>query len=154
MVPKTSSLWRNLRAYQIYGANTNVGKTVISTILCKSLARSNPAPKIWYLKPISTGPLAEADDRHISRFSPEANTRCLFQFDEAVSPHIAARSKPVCHRFYVLTNTDHEIATVRSGNPRWRVKVSYRMFSVWNWSCIGRNRRRRPFSNPEWLIPS
>lgn len=91
---KPSSLWRNLRAYQIYGANTNVGKTVMSTILCKTLARSQPTPKIWYLKPISTGPLEEADDRHISRFSPEANTRCLFQFDEAVSPHIAARSKP------------------------------------------------------------
>ena len=93
--PKPSSLWRDLRAYQIYGANTDVGKTVMSTILCKTLARSQPAPKIWYLKPVSTGPLGEADDRHISRFSPEAITRCLFQFDEAVSPHIAARSKPV-----------------------------------------------------------
>jgi dethiobiotin synthetase/adenosylmethionine--8-amino-7-oxononanoate aminotransferase len=95
MLPKPSSLWRNLKAYQIYGANTDVGKTVISTILCKALAQSQPTPKVWYLKPISTGPLTEADDRHISRFCPEANGRCLFQFDEAVSPHIAARSKPV-----------------------------------------------------------
>jgi dethiobiotin synthetase/adenosylmethionine--8-amino-7-oxononanoate aminotransferase len=99
MPSKPSSLWRTLRAYQIYGANTDVGKTVISTILCKTLARSYPAQKLWYLKPISTGPLAEADDRHISRFSPKARTRCLFQFDEAVSPHIAARSKPVCSLF-------------------------------------------------------
>ena len=95
MVESTASLWRSLRAYQIYGANTDVGKTVMSTILCKSFARRNPKDRIWYLKPVSTGPESEADDRHLARFSPQTNTRCLFQFDQAVSPHIAARSKPV-----------------------------------------------------------
>jgi dethiobiotin synthetase/adenosylmethionine--8-amino-7-oxononanoate aminotransferase len=95
MASKTSSLWRALRSYQIYGANTDVGKTVMSTILCKALTSTNPLEKVWYLKPVSTGPLSEADYRHISRFSPETKTQCLYQFDEAVSPHIAARSKPV-----------------------------------------------------------
>ncbi|KAL2064072.1 hypothetical protein VTL71DRAFT_4566 [Oculimacula yallundae] len=89
---KTSSLWRSLKAYQIYGANTDVGKTIMSTILCKAFARKFPNEKTWYLKPVSTGPLNEADDRHLTRFSPETKTSCLFQFDEAVSPHIAARS--------------------------------------------------------------
>lgn len=87
-----SSLWRNLRSYQIYGANTNVGKTIMSTILLKAHARKFPSEETWYLKPVSTGPLDEADDRHISQFAPKVQTRCLYQFDEAVSPHIAVRS--------------------------------------------------------------
>ncbi|EKD12561.1 hypothetical protein MBM_09317 [Drepanopeziza brunnea f. sp. 'multigermtubi' MB_m1] len=92
MALRNASLWRTLRSYQIYGANTNVGKTILSTVLCKAFARKYPSEAMWYLKPVSTGPLDEADDRHLARFSPETRTHCLFQFDEAVSPHIAARS--------------------------------------------------------------
>lgn len=92
---KPSSLWRALKAYQIYGANTDVGKTIVSTILCRAFARRYPHQNTWYLKPVSTGPLSEADDGHVSKFSSRTKTRCLFQFDEPVSPHIAARSKPV-----------------------------------------------------------
>ncbi|CZR61489.1 related to onanonoxo-7-onima-8-eninoihtemlysoneda [Phialocephala subalpina] len=96
MPSRMSSLWRSLPAYQIYGANTNVGKTIMSTILLKAHARKYPSQNTWYLKPVSTGPLEEADDRHISYFAPKTQTRCLYQFDEAVSPHIAARSsKPL-----------------------------------------------------------
>ena len=100
MPSKSSSLWRSLRAYQIYGANTNVGKTIMSTILTKAFKHKFPSQNVWYLKPVSTGPLDEADDRHITRFSPDTKTKCLFQFDEAVSPHIAARSSKV--RFSTL----------------------------------------------------
>lgn len=96
MARTASSLWRTLKAYQIYGANTDVGKTVMSTILCKAFERSDPAQNVWYLKPVSTGPLSEADDRHISRFTSQIKSHCLFQFDEPVSPHIAARTRPVC----------------------------------------------------------
>ncbi|KAF8861314.1 PLP-dependent transferase [Acephala macrosclerotiorum] len=96
MASRMSSLWRTLPAYQFYGANTNVGKTIMSTILLKAHARKFPSQNTWYLKPVSTGPLEEADDRHISNFAPKTQTRCLYQFDEAVSPHIAARSsKPL-----------------------------------------------------------
>jgi dethiobiotin synthetase/adenosylmethionine--8-amino-7-oxononanoate aminotransferase len=95
MAARMSSLWRNLRAYQIYGANTNVGKTIMSTILLKAHARKFPSENTWYLKPVSTGPLEEADNRHIAQFAPKVQTKCLYQFDEAVSPHIAARSSEV-----------------------------------------------------------
>jgi dethiobiotin synthetase/adenosylmethionine--8-amino-7-oxononanoate aminotransferase len=95
MASKSSSLWRSLKCYQIYGANTDVGKTIMSTILCKAFRQRSPSETTWYLKPVSTGPLDEADDRHITRFAPQTKTRCLFQFDEAVSPHIAARSSKV-----------------------------------------------------------
>ncbi|KAI9773668.1 MAG: hypothetical protein M1840_006942 [Geoglossum simile] len=85
-----SPLWRSLRVYQIYGANTNVGKTIVSTVLCKALRRRLPAEGVWYMKPVSTGPRDEADDRHVTRFAGSP-TQCLFQFDQPLSPHIAAR---------------------------------------------------------------
>jgi dethiobiotin synthetase/adenosylmethionine--8-amino-7-oxononanoate aminotransferase len=90
IIGKMSVLWRSLRSYQIYGANTDVGKTVVSTILCKALHKHRPDEKVWYLKPISTGPLDEADDYHLRAFAPRTTSKCLFQFNEPVSPHIAA----------------------------------------------------------------
>lgn len=92
---KPSSLWRTLKAYQVYGANTDVGKTIMSTILSKAFRLRYPNQNNWYLKPVSTGPSADADNGHVSRFSPQTKTQCLFQFEKAVSPHIAARSTPV-----------------------------------------------------------
>jgi hypothetical protein len=61
-----SVLWPRLRTVQIYGANTGVGKTVISTLLCKALRRRLPDHSVHYLKPISTGPLDDQDNRYAS----------------------------------------------------------------------------------------
>jgi bifunctional dethiobiotin synthetase / adenosylmethionine---8-amino-7-oxononanoate aminotransferase len=83
-----SSLHRHLLTYQLYGANTDVGKTIFSTILCKAFTRSKK--KTWYLKPVSTGPLNEADDAHVKLFAPQTASTCLFQFGLPASPHIAA----------------------------------------------------------------
>jgi dethiobiotin synthetase/adenosylmethionine--8-amino-7-oxononanoate aminotransferase len=59
-----SSVSLSLRAFQIYGANTNVGKTIVSTILCKALRRKSKNHEgVWYLKPVSTGAKDDADDR-------------------------------------------------------------------------------------------
>lgn len=89
-----SSLFRNLKVHQIYASNTSVGKTILSTLLLRAHTRLLPDKKTYYLKPVSTGPDYEADDRHISRFNPPTQTKCLYQFDDAVSPHIAAKSSP------------------------------------------------------------
>ena len=54
-------LFRSLRIHQIFGANTEVGKTIFSTALCRtSLALGE---KVSYLKPVGTGDLDEGDDR-------------------------------------------------------------------------------------------
>jgi len=60
-----SPLSRSLHAVQVYGANTNVGKTVVSTLLCKALLRRKAEndQSVWYLKPVSTGAGEDADDR-------------------------------------------------------------------------------------------
>ncbi|KAH6603810.1 hypothetical protein Trco_007256 [Trichoderma cornu-damae] len=91
--PLASPLWRSLRAYQIFGANTEVGKTVFSTLLCKAAAaRTNRSPGgVAFLKPVSTGPDDEADDRHILKFAPDVSHKTLFQYKIPVSPHIAAK---------------------------------------------------------------
>jgi dethiobiotin synthetase/adenosylmethionine--8-amino-7-oxononanoate aminotransferase len=56
-------LRRSLRVYQIWGANTDVGKTVFSTILCGLTAKYRRHEETTFLKPVSTGPLHEADDQ-------------------------------------------------------------------------------------------
>ena len=54
-------LWRHLRVHQIYGANTEVGKTVFTTALCKAAAKLYKGETTSFLKPVSTGPSDEAD---------------------------------------------------------------------------------------------
>ncbi|CBF71161.1 hypothetical protein AN6644.2 [Aspergillus nidulans FGSC A4] len=92
MAPVGAALWRSLRAHQVYGANTDVGKTIVSTFLCNAVNRLKNQGKSAFLKPVSTGPLDEADDRHLQRHAPNTLTKCLYQFDEPVSPHIAAKT--------------------------------------------------------------
>ncbi|TDZ75102.1 Bifunctional dethiobiotin synthetase/7 8-diamino-pelargonic acid aminotransferase [Colletotrichum trifolii] len=92
--PVGALLWRSLRAYQIYGANTDVGKTVFSSMLCNAARKSWPDEQTAFLKPVSTGPAAEADDRCKSRsvlFAPGIANKTLYQFEMPASPHLAAQ---------------------------------------------------------------
>ena len=56
----SAALWPRLRTLQIYGANTGVGKTIFSTVLCRAFQRK--LQRVQYVKPVSTGPLDDADD--------------------------------------------------------------------------------------------
>jgi bifunctional dethiobiotin synthetase / adenosylmethionine---8-amino-7-oxononanoate aminotransferase len=105
-----SQLYKHLRIHQIFGANTDVGKTILTTALARaSAARNIP---VFYLKPVSTGRPEDADDRfvnfatlqisaqdydrHIDRYGGAPNlieTCCLYRYDEPVSPHLAAKLK-------------------------------------------------------------
>ncbi|KAI1504477.1 bifunctional dethiobiotin synthetase/adenosylmethionine-8-amino-7-oxononanoate aminotransferase [Biscogniauxia marginata] len=97
MAPVRSLLWRSLRVYQIYGANTDVGKTIFATILCNATSKLWNNERTSFLKPVSTGPANEADSCHIARYSPSTTNRTLLQYDIPTSPHIAARvsGKPI-----------------------------------------------------------
>ncbi|KAG8796991.1 hypothetical protein FRC17_007885, partial [Serendipita sp. 399] len=86
-------LFTHLRVHQIFGANTDVGKTIFATIL--SLASATRRKRVFYLKPVSTGAPWDADDTHIKKYRPKGaliSTECLVQMDEPVSPHLAALS--------------------------------------------------------------
>ncbi|KAJ2998011.1 hypothetical protein NUW58_g461 [Xylaria curta] len=63
MSPIGPLLWRNLRVYKIYGANTDVGKTIVASILCNATRRLWKDEATAYLKPVSTGAEDEADDK-------------------------------------------------------------------------------------------
>jgi bifunctional dethiobiotin synthetase / adenosylmethionine---8-amino-7-oxononanoate aminotransferase len=54
-----SSLFKHLRVHQIFGANTDVGKTVLTNALVRAAVSKHR--KVFYLKPVSTGP--DADDQ-------------------------------------------------------------------------------------------
>lgn len=88
-----ASLFKHLRVHQIFGANTNVGKTILATALV--LASASRKTTVHYLKPISTGPLEEADDYHVKRYGRHEGSlisaECLFRYKEPVSPHLAAQ---------------------------------------------------------------
>ncbi|KAG6330680.1 hypothetical protein ID866_8408 [Astraeus odoratus] len=88
-----SHLYRHLRIHQIFGANTDVGKTIVTTALVRASAIKNNS--VFYLKPVSTGPLRDADDEHVMRFAGPnrslVETRCLFRYKDPVSPHLAVR---------------------------------------------------------------
>lgn len=55
-----SLLFKNLRIHQIFGANTDVGKTILTSALVRASAASGH--NVYYLKPVSTGPMSDADD--------------------------------------------------------------------------------------------
>lgn len=87
-------LSKRLLALQIFGANTNVGKTIFSVLLARS-ARSDT--HVHYLKPISTGSQSDADEFHLSRFADKttlASVHTLLQYGLPISPHLATPNPP------------------------------------------------------------
>lgn len=55
-----STLFRHLRVNQIFGANTDVGKTILASALVRASTTHGP---VFYLKPVSTGLPQDADDQ-------------------------------------------------------------------------------------------
>ncbi|KAG6054907.1 hypothetical protein E4U17_003352 [Claviceps sp. LM77 group G4] len=64
--PLAALLWRSLRVYQVFGANTDVGKTIFTTLLARTARKKAQDEHVAFLKPVSTGAADEADDRYWS----------------------------------------------------------------------------------------
>ena len=58
-----SVLYDLLRVHQVFGANTNVGKTILTSALVRASAANRK--RVYYLKPVSTGPKEDADDESL-----------------------------------------------------------------------------------------
>ncbi|OJD38104.1 adenosylmethionine-8-amino-7-oxononanoate aminotransferase [Diplodia corticola] len=124
-------LWRHLRPYQIWGANTNVGKTVFTTILSAAAWHNHgwPDHHVTYLKPVSTGPADQSDIRQFQRFFARMypskynrylNTKCFVEYDEPVSPDIAAaHSKQPPMSDSQLQSLIHNYISRCSDKPGW-----------------------------------
>ncbi|KAI0394402.1 bifunctional dethiobiotin synthetase/adenosylmethionine-8-amino-7-oxononanoate aminotransferase [Xylariaceae sp. FL0594] len=118
MPPIGSLLWRNLRIYKIYGANTDVGKTIFTTIFCNASKRLWKDEATAYLKPVSTGPDDEADDNHIKRFTKGVVHHTAYQYGQPVSPHIAARGNVIPNE-QVLQSIYAFASERASAGPGW-----------------------------------
>jgi len=57
-----AALWPSLKCIQIYGANTDVGKTIVTGILGTALR--NRSVRTNYIKPVSTGSSDDTDHRY------------------------------------------------------------------------------------------
>ncbi|ORY19006.1 pyridoxal phosphate-dependent transferase [Clohesyomyces aquaticus] len=95
MSRSAAGLLRDLIVYQIYGANTGVGKTVVSTLIGRHFVGRGGKTrwKVHYIKPVQTGPVEEHDDRYVARFAKHS-TSTLVKYPEPVSPHVAAKGSP------------------------------------------------------------
>ncbi|WVO16985.1 dethiobiotin synthase [Cryptococcus depauperatus] len=97
-------LFPKLRTYQVFGANTDVGKTLLTTALLRASAsryakdKDKPSKRVFYLKPVSTGPESESDESYVQRntrpYSQYISTQNLYQYREPMSPHLAAKLAP------------------------------------------------------------
>jgi dethiobiotin synthetase/adenosylmethionine--8-amino-7-oxononanoate aminotransferase len=97
---------RAFQAYQIFAANTNVGKTIFATGLCRAAAIvSNKDRDVFYLKPVQTGYPVDSDERcvfrvldslllmisirHVQTYNTLLKSNTLYKYPDPVSPHIA-----------------------------------------------------------------
>jgi dethiobiotin synthetase len=75
------------RGFFVTGTDTDVGKTVLSALLCVAL-------DAVYWKPVQTGAVEGTDTERVRQWAglPAARTRPeAYRFDPPVSPHLAAR---------------------------------------------------------------
>ncbi|KAJ3126914.1 hypothetical protein HK100_010014 [Physocladia obscura] len=100
-----------IRALLMFGANTDVGKTLLSAALCRGAAAHFGSDKVAYLKPIQTGYPTDSDSRFVAKFCPGIYTSTLFTFQDAISPHLAAirENRPISDES-VLAAVETELA--------------------------------------------
>lgn len=79
MAPLSALLWRHLRVHQIYGANTDVGKTIVASILCNATSNASRGELTTYLKPVSTGPDSDSDSLCLQS-SPRVSRKIIADF--------------------------------------------------------------------------
>ncbi|EGF76870.1 hypothetical protein BATDEDRAFT_20952 [Batrachochytrium dendrobatidis JAM81] len=94
----------SLPIVSVFSANTNVGKTIASTVLCRGanavlgrhqqsqmMAETGLNSSVLYLKPVQTGYPIDSDSRkdHIT-FCPGIRSETLITYTEPASPHLTA----------------------------------------------------------------
>mmetsp|Transcript_9877 Transcript_9877/g.12502 ORF Transcript_9877/g.12502 Transcript_9877/m.12502 type:complete len:926 (+) Transcript_9877:152-2929(+) len=86
---------KNHPTHLIFGANTDVGKTVVSTSLVKSNIHNNKI--VNYVKPLQSGGGDESFiDKHVKGMENTMNCfegHTLFRWDTPASPHLASRKE-------------------------------------------------------------
>lgn len=90
----------NAPVFQVFGANTDVGKTIVSAGICRGAARAARDQQVAYIKPLQTGTdpdvpgSFQGDAPFITKHAQaggKLDISTLFSWKTAVSPHTAAR---------------------------------------------------------------
>lgn len=99
------------RIHGIFGANTDVGKTILSTGLVRA-AMEQPNNTVYYIKPLQSGGSDQGFvQRHATKENAPSNlqTFTLFEWDTPASPHTVSKleNKPVSDHqvLHSLTST-------------------------------------------------
>jgi dethiobiotin synthetase/adenosylmethionine--8-amino-7-oxononanoate aminotransferase len=74
-----------IHSFYVFGANTDVGKTVLSGLLMKAACQSGETAH--YLKPVQTGFPQSDDGQWVQQFSGAASCQTFVTFPEPISPH-------------------------------------------------------------------
>ncbi|CAN8071927.1 unnamed protein product [Agarophyton chilense] len=101
---------------QLWGANTGVGKTVLSA----GLLRATASPSL-YIKPVQTGYPADDDSATVLQHASQAHTLTLYSYEAPVSPDLAATlsEQPPVTDTEICSHTEsalHDYHTSVSGN--------------------------------------
>lgn len=78
-----------LRQHVIFGANTDVGKTLVSAGLVRASLQNSSSSVVNYIKPLQCG---GSDQSFVEKHavSPKLRGQTLFSWDTPASPHIAS----------------------------------------------------------------
>ena len=119
-----------MKGFFITGTDTNVGKTVLSALLCAALDG-------YYWKPIQTGAREGADRQQVLAWSgikPEHAFPEAYLFDEPVSPHLAAQRSgaTICLDKIVMpaTNGNHPLIVEGAGGALVPINENEYMIDV------------------------
>ena len=87
----------------VSGTDTDVGKTVVSALLCRCL--TDRGLRVGYYKPVQSGGIASKDRSHllapdcllVNQLAPQALTHCSYTLELPAAPQLAAElsSPPV-----------------------------------------------------------
>jgi dethiobiotin synthetase/adenosylmethionine--8-amino-7-oxononanoate aminotransferase len=79
----------------VFGANTDVGKTIFTAGLCQAAIKNNKL--VSYIKPIQTGCPIDSDEDFVKKQTSKTNliSKTIAQFSKPVSPHLAALSEEI-----------------------------------------------------------
>lgn len=82
-------LARNKRSNIVFGANTDVGKTIVSAGLVRAALASPSCSAVHYIKPLQSG---GSDRAFVERYNkhPSLHPQTLFTWTTPASPHLAA----------------------------------------------------------------
>lgn len=123
----------------ITGCGTDVGKTIVSSILATVF-------KADYWKPIECGDLLNSDSQTVKKLSPSYVHPSAYRFKHSLSPHHAARLEDIaidCSKI-VIPHTNNPLIIETAGGllvPLNKHTLTIDLFTSWNipWIVISRH---------------